>query len=129
MTIINPSNLPLVTLPPHGEPCEGRRALLCPLNFANDSTLTLDLTGLMQQQVISQLMVIFIDLSGSPNGLAVAFNNSQQVIAAKAGSQGYYRVLTPNPTKITFMGSAGQPQLINVFLINFSIDGQRWDSV
>lgn len=126
MTIINPANLPVTRLPGHGEPCEGRRALLVQLNFTNDGTLTLDLTNLQQQGVVSQIKAMYIDQAGAPNSLKVSFDNSQQTIVAKANTQGFYSVLSPNPTKITFGGAQGTPTLINVFLLNYDKVDAQW---
>lgn len=114
---------------PHNQevPDEGPKALPLLLDFSGTVTeYDLDLTNQQQQGYITMIQTIYIDLSRSGAAdLTITINGSQQVIKAKAGTQGYYSVLVPNPPKLTFASSASSA-VVPVYLINVPVAGVVW---
>lgn len=107
-------------------PCEGPKALAVKLDFSGSvKTYILDMLMLQQQYVLSLIQTLFIDMSGASNDMTVTINGSNQTIKAKAGTQGYYAVLCPNPPKLTF-SVAANGDIDTVYLINVPVTGSVW---
>jgi hypothetical protein len=108
-------------------PDEGPKAIPLRLDFSGTTTeYDLDLTNQQQQGYISMIQTLYIDLSATGAAdLVVTMNGSNQVIQAKAGTQGYYSVMCPNPPKLKFTSTADSA-VVPVFLINVPIAGVTW---
>ena len=107
-------------------PDEGPKAIPLLIDFSGATTeWDVDLTNQQQQQYISMIQTLFIDASLSADDVFVTFPITGQKIQAKAGTQGYYNVLCPNPPRMMFTGTA-DTQVIPVFLINVPIAGVVW---
>lgn len=77
----------------------------------------LDATLFQERAFIKRLQTLWLDLNASANDLTVIVNHRQQIVA-KAGTQGYYPILSSNPIHLVFVSNAGgveiPVQLINV---------------
>jgi hypothetical protein len=127
MSVANLSNLQSVQLTRNQlVPDEGPKAIPLLLDYTGAVTeYDLDLLQTIQQGFISMVQTLYIDLSQSSNDLTVVVNGSNQIVVAKAGTQGYYQVLAPNPAKFAFQSASGGV-IIPVFLINVPIAGVVW---
>jgi len=108
-------------------PDEGPKAIPLLLNFANAAEFTLDLTNIVERAFISMIQTIFVDASGATVDTIITMNGTNQKIKAKAGTQGYYSVLAPNPPKFTFDNSSGA-DVVPIFLINAPVPGVVWST-
>jgi hypothetical protein len=109
-------------------PDEGPKVIPLILNFSGAVTeYDLDLLLQQEQTLISMIQTVFVDLSEASNDLqmTIGVGTVNQTIDAKAGSQGYYPVLCPNPPKINFSVETGG-DIVKVFLINVPIAGVVW---
>ena len=110
-------------------PGEGPKAIPLLLDFTGSTTeWDLDLTNQQQQDRISMVQSLYIDLSKAANDLIVVFPISGQSIRAKAATQGYYTVLCPTPIRINFQSSGAGGVLVPVFLMNVPVSGVVWDA-
>lgn len=107
-------------------PCEGPKGLKIILDFSGTATNYLvDMLTIQQQNRLSLVQTLYIDLSGASHDLTVVIQGSGQVIVAKAGTQGYYAVLCPNPPVFNFtVGSTGD--IDTVYLLNVPVAGVVW---
>jgi hypothetical protein len=108
-------------------PDEGPKAVPILLDFSGAiSEYDLDLTNFIQRKFITMVQTIFIDLSNSAaDDLIVTVGNSNQIIHASKGTQGYYQILAPNFCSFKFNSTANTTQ-IPIFLINVPIAGVVW---
>lgn len=115
-------------------PAEGPKCIPLVVNFQTpaNSEQDLDLLLTEQQGYMTMIQTVFIDMSGSANTLSIVIKGSNQVIVAKAHTQGYYPVLCPNPSGFRFLlsngGAPATGDLVPVFLINVPIAGVQWAS-
>lgn len=111
-------------------PSEGPKAIPVNLDYTGGSAsplvYTLDLQNFQSLGNLQMVQTLYVDCSASSNDLTMTMS-SGQVIVAKAGTQGYYAVLCPNPVKIAF-SSATSSVVIPVFLINTALPGVVWDA-
>jgi hypothetical protein len=107
-------------------PQEGPKAIPLLLDFTSSGEYDVDLTTQQQQGRISMIQSIYIDLSGATNDMSVTMPISGQKVTAKAGSQGYYSILCPNPPRLIFTSSTSGGTLVPVFLMNVPISGVTW---
>jgi hypothetical protein len=107
-------------------PDEGPKAIPLLLDFTQAGEYDVDLTTQQQQGRISMVQSIYIDLSVSSNDVEVTMPISGQLIHAKAGTQGYYPVLCPNPPRLNFTSSTSGASVVPVFLMNTPILGIVW---
>jgi hypothetical protein len=130
MSAINSNALTGVPINNQIIPDEGPKAVPLLLDFSG-SVIEYDLSLLLQQQsvFISMVQTIYIDLSGASHDLSVTVGTGvlSQVVKAKAGTQGYYQVLCPNPPQMKFVASA-LGDVVTVFLVNVPIPGSVWTS-
>jgi hypothetical protein len=70
---------------------------------------------------------LYIDNSKGGAALDVTVPASGQVITAKAGTQGYYNIICPNPIGLIFDCAGGAR--ITIFLINVAIPGATWSAI
>jgi hypothetical protein len=106
-------------------PDEGPRVIPLLLDFTSTDTYTFD--GQLVQatnELISILQTVFIDLSTSNVNLTLTVGGTGQNIVAKAGTQGYYSVLAPNPLRLSFSCPGGP--LVPLMLMNMPIAGAVW---
>jgi hypothetical protein len=66
---------------------------------------------------------LYIDTSKSTNGIVVTVNNNGFSVACNGHQQGFFPVLAPRPTKLTFTRVTGGPPTgaIPVYLLNFPV--------
>lgn len=110
----------------HALPPEGARALPTLLDFTQFNSYNIDFGHSVQQARLSFIQSVFIDLSGSDVGLTLLVQGTNQVIQAKARTQGYYQVLCPNPPQ--FLATCVGGPVVPVFFCNVPIPGVSWAS-
>lgn len=126
--IINPASLNFSQPSNQQVPDEGPKAIPLLLDFSGSvGNYTLDFLVQQQQGFFSMLQTIYVDNSQGTNDVTITLNISNQKIVAKAGTQGYYSVLCPNPIRLTF-SSAINGVIVPVFLINVPISGMVWSA-
>lgn len=128
MSPINTANLTASPVVNQIIPDEGPKAVPILLDFSG-AQISYTLNLLLQQQgaLISMVQTVFIDLSNAAHDLLITagVNVLNQVIHAKAGTQGYYPILCPSPPQITFTAGA-LGDVVPVVLINIPIAGVVW---
>lgn len=113
-------------IPDDGPRCVGIRL---DFQFALNGRFDVDLSLLEQQARISMVQSLYLDLSQPPaSPLIVIVNGTLQNITAKPATQGYYQVLCPNPSRMSFL-CADATAVIPVQLINIPIAGAVWPTV
>jgi hypothetical protein len=127
MTQVSPAGLGFQNIPVN-VPAEGPKAVPVFLDFSKDDAYVIDLSSIQFRAFISQVASVFIDASGSLNNVECSVGQSNQNITAKAGSQGYYQLLSPNNVQLTFTSVLGGP-IVTVFLVNVPIPTATWTSV
>ena len=125
---ISPTSLATVVTPNQLVPAEGPKVMPILLNFTNSTAFQLDLTLQEQQAYISMVQTVYIDASAATAEITLTIPGTGQVIKAKAGTQGYYPVLAPVPTRLEFSEPTATGDLIPVFLINVPIAGVQWST-
>jgi hypothetical protein len=100
------------------------------MDFATQPEYDLDLQSIQSRNQFDLCQTIFID--NSLGGSAVTVNigvagSPTQTIVAKAGTQGYYNVVCPNPILMQFISAGGAP--CTVLLIDVAIPGAVWPTV
>lgn len=115
-------------VPNQAIPTEGPKVIPLVLDFskAADQPIEVDLSLFEQQARISMIQSVYIDMSQAANNLVLTVNDSGQRIVAKVGTQGYYTVLVPTPSKLRFESTAGSTDNLPVYLINVPIPGMVW---
>jgi hypothetical protein len=129
MAIENVNNVNIQQIMNQQVPDDGPKAIPLLLDFTATTAIDeydVDLTNQQQQGRISMIQSLYIDLSGATNDLTVTNPISGQVIKAKAGTQGYYSVLCPNPPRLNFTSSTSGGTLVPVFLLNVPVSGVVW---
>jgi hypothetical protein len=108
-------------------PTEGPKGIPILLNFSSSAQYTLDLTLQVDQKKISMVQTVYVDASSATDDLSITINGTNQVVIAKAGTQGYYQLLVPYPPRFTFDNSSGS-DLIPIILLNVPIPGVVWSA-
>jgi hypothetical protein len=108
----------------------GAKGPLCArlnLDFsAPNAHYDLDMQQVQSTNNFDFCQTMFIDNSAGGAPIVVTIPASGQVIFAKAGTQGYYNVVCPNPIKMSFDSSGGQ--LATILLLNVAIPGATWSA-
>jgi hypothetical protein len=126
-SIVNLSNVNVQQIVNQQVPDDGPKAIPLLLDFTASAQYNLDLTNQQQQGKISMIQSIYVDLSGNAsNDLTITMPISGQVIVAKAGTQGYYSVLCPNPPRLNFAMATSGGSVVPVFLLNVPVAGVVW---
>ena len=107
-------------------PCEGAMVIPLTLDFGAFTEYDLDLSQFEQQGRFSMVQSIFVDLSDTASAMSIVVdpNGVNQNIVANGHTQGYYTVLAPNPTQITF--ACNSAQIEKVHLVNAPVAGVVW---
>jgi hypothetical protein len=96
------------------------------MDFNASPTYHLDMQQVQSTNQFDFCQTIFVDNSAGGAPISITIGTSGQVIIAKAGTQGYYNVVCPNPIVMDFASSGGQ--LAQILLINVAIPGAVWPS-
>ena len=123
----NANNVNVQQLSNQEVPDEGPKGVPLLLDFSSAAEWDLDLTNQQQQQRISMIQSAYIDLSGATDDLVITMPIGGQVVRAKAGTQGYYSLLCPNPPRLNFANSSGS-DVVPVFLLNVPVASVVWDA-
>ena|SRR5690349_24724690 len=107
-------------------PDEGPKCLPLLLDFSTQGTIVVDFQQLQEGKFITMIQTLFVDLSLIGVDLSITIAGSGQKIMARAGKQGYYPVLCPNPSKLTFDCAIGTAPAIPVQIINSAMPGVVW---
>jgi hypothetical protein len=97
------------------------------LDFGAQPEYVVDLQNLQSTNQFDLCQTIFVDNSAGGSAVNITIPSSGQVIVVKAGAQGYFNVICPNPIKIVFDCSGGSP--VTAFLINVAIPGAVWSAI
>src|SRR5215471_13660000 len=82
-----------------GMPEEGPKCVPMTLDFTATDSYDLDFSSIVNRAFISMVQTVFVDTSTSGVNVTITVPGSQQIIKVKAGTQGYYPILMPNPIK------------------------------
>jgi hypothetical protein len=93
---------------------------------AGAPTYHLDLQNQQANNFFDFCQTIFIDNSLGGDTVKVSIPGSRQMIIAKAGTQGYYNVICPNPIVMDISSNGGA--LATIILINTAIPGAVWST-
>jgi len=131
-TLIAANNALIQPVSVHLLPSEGPKSIPLVLDFTGAIlSYAIDLSMMFDQQYITMLQSIFIDLSDpslSNLSIQTSDSNSLQTIVAKAQTQGYYQILVPNPPKLIFTASAAGG-IARIALLNIAVPGSVWPTV
>jgi hypothetical protein len=113
-----------------GCPPEGHKAIsfqLTPAQLAVGNQVFLDMKTIRDLGLLSEAHALFIDCSGSNNGIHALCNNTGHLIVANGQTQGFYPVLSNTDDMIIFSAvAAGAPSgNISVMVLNFNLS-QSW---
>ena len=106
---------------------KGPLAARLSIDFTSQSDYDLDMQNAQSLNQFDLCQTMFIDNSAGGAAVEVTINSSGQKIVAKAGTQGYYNVMCPNPIKMHFSSAGGA--LVTVFLIDVAIPGAVWSAI
>jgi len=95
------------------------------LDFTAKDFYSLDYSQQGALGKFSMVQTLFIDTSTSAVNLTVDCPTSQQTLKIKAGTQGYYPILCPNPIRLIFT-CVGGPADVKVELLNFPVPHGQW---
>jgi hypothetical protein len=102
---------------------KGGLAAFLLLDFTVTPEWDLDLQQIQGTNQLDLCQTLFIDASQAGADFQAFVPGSQQIIVAKAGTQGYYNVICPNPIKMQFTCAGGQ---VRVHVLNVAIPGMVW---
>ena len=97
------------------------------LDFSAQPEYVLDLQNMQSLNQFDLCQTLFVDNADGGSAVIITIPSSGQRIVVKAGEQGYFNVICPNPIKIVFDAAGGQP--VTVFLINVAIPGAVWTAI
>lgn len=107
-------------------PDEGPKCIPLLLDFSAQGTIVVDFQQLQEAKFITMIQTLYIDLSQFGVDVVVTVAGSGQKITARAGKQGYYSILCPNPSKLQFDSTAGTSPAVPVQVINMAMPGVVW---
>jgi len=114
-------------IPSQNQLLMGKKGPLCArinMDFSAASAYHLDMQQVQSTNQFDFCQTIFVDNSAGGAAISITIQGSGQVIVAKAGTQGYYNVVCPNPIVMDFNSAGGQ--LAQILLINVAIPGSVW---
>lgn len=100
------------------------------MDFGAQPEYDLDLQAIQAKNQFDFCQTLFIDNSAGGSAVTVTIGAKGvpvQTIVAKAGSQGYYQVVCPNPILMQFTSAGGAP--CTVLLIDVAIPGAVWSAI
>ena len=100
------------------------------MDFSVQNEYDVNLQNVQAQNKFDLCQTVFIDNSagGAAVTLTIGVKGSPTfTVVAKAGTQGYYQVICPNPIVMQFTSSGGAP--CTAYLINIAISGVVWSAV
>jgi len=97
------------------------------LDFSAQPEYVVDLQNLQSTNQFDLCQTIYVDNADGGSAVIVTIPSSGQRITVKAGEQGYFNVICPNPIKMVFDCAGGNP--VTVFLINTAIPGAVWSAI
>jgi hypothetical protein len=108
-----------------GMPAEGPKCIPLNFDFTATNSFKVDLSSYTNLGKISMVQTIFVDASDSAVDLIVLSQGTGQQLKIKAGTQGYYPILIPNPIMLT-LTCIGGPADLQVIFLNFPIQPGVW---
>lgn len=126
----NLDQLHIQFLPAQNQLMVGRKGpLACRLNldFTLSAEYTLDLQNAQSLNQFDLCQTIFVDNSVGGAAVTITIPQSGQSIVVKAGTQGYFNVICPNPIGMVFDSAGGSR--VTIFLINVAIPGATWSAI
>lgn len=114
-------------IPSQNQLLMGKKGPLCArinMDFSAAPAYHLDMQQVQSTNQFDFCQTIFVDNSAGGSAISITIQGSGQVIVAKAGTQGYYNVVCPNPIVMDFASAGGQ--LAQILLINVAIPGSVW---
>lgn len=128
MAVINNQGIQRVTSGNQVVPnCKGPLSLKVLLDFSANAQYDLDLSLIQSLKEFDQCQTIFVDNRTGAN-VEIDLGISGQHITAKANTQGYYNVIMPVPSSVTFT-SPGGGGVVTAFLLNVPVPGFVWPTV
>jgi hypothetical protein len=109
---------------------KGPLAVRLYMDFSSDTEYDVDLQNIQALGQFDLCQTLFIDNSAGGSAVTVnigAKGTPTQTIVAKAGSQGYYNVVCPNPILMQFSSAGGAP--CTALLIDVAIPGMVWSTI
>ena len=97
------------------------------IDFTAQADYDLDMQNAQSLNQFDLCQTIFVDNSAGGAAVTITIAGSGQVIVVKAGQQGYYNVMCPNPIRMHFNSAGGA--LVTVFLIDVAIPGATWSAI
>lgn len=106
---------------------KGPMAARLVLDFSASPHYDLDMQNVQSTNQFDLCQTLWIDNADGGSNVTVTIAGSGQRIVAKAGSQGYYNVMCPNPIRMGFDGAGGNPVMVD--LIDVAIPGAVWSAI
>lgn len=106
---------------------EGPRAVPLLLDFSTNIEYDIDLQNVEARSFISMIQSVFVDNSGSTQPVSIIMQNTGQTIIVAPNRQGYFTVLCPNPSRMSFISTGGI--MLRIFLLNFPVTNGDWPSI
>lgn len=108
-------------------PKEGPKMVPFQIDFPTVSSFEIDLTLTMQQQRITAVQSMYLDLRNATASVSVTISITNQVIELEAGKQGYFPILVPE-TGAKLIVSSASTAAINLMLLNVPVPADVWDT-
>lgn len=106
------------------------RAMRIQIDFTTLAQQSFDLQEEFLMAQMPMVQTLYIDNTGANAALlTVSVQGTQQVIKAKANTQGYYPVLAPESCGFMFSIPAPAANQVNVHFINVPMPAVQWASV
>jgi hypothetical protein len=100
------------------------------MDFSAQPEYDLNLQNIQANGQFDLCQTIFVDNAAGGSAVTITIGPSGtplQTIVVRAGSQGYYNVICPNPILMQFASAGGAP--CTVFLIDVAIPGATWSAI
>lgn len=97
------------------------------LDFSAQPEFVVDLQQIQSTARFDLCQTIYVDNADGGSAVIITIPSSGFRVVVKAGEQGFFQVICPNPIKIVFDCAGGNP--VTVFLINTAIPGAIWSAI
>lgn len=110
-------------------PAGGPKCVPTFVDFTNAAQVTVDGVQLVTQGKIEYLQGVYIDNSTNLNNLSIQMSSTNQIITAKARTQGYYAIMVPDPPQMIVSTNQTNGLIIPLFFYNVPIQPAVWSVV
>ncbi len=110
-------------------PKSGPACIPATLDFSNAASIEIDGEIVTSTGKIEYLQGVYIDNSDNAVPLTMICGTTGHRIVAKANTQGYYTILSPNPPRFTCNMAQQNGRKVPLFFYNVPIQAAVWSTV